>query len=423
MSNWWQTSSEGNEDVTDDQPNWSRRIRSMREARGWSQPRAAEEMRQHSDQPLPDSENLTRRWKAWELGENKPSSFYAPLIAATLGTVTAALFPPDQRKRSVDSLSASGMDTLEIVSRLRVSDVTDATLDAVRITVEQLCSDYASRNPSDLILEGRQWLRRLVEMQEQRLTLHQKRETLELAGWLALLVGCLEYDLGDRRAAEATRRAALSCGTEVGSSGIVGWAHEMRAWFSLTSGDYRGVIAAAKAGQAAAGSHSVAVQLIAQEAKAYARMGRLPEMRSALERGRIVLDSMPYPENVENHFVVDPNKFDFYAMDCYRQSGDNELARELSEEVIRASTEFDHQQRWPMRIAEAQITLGVVAAREGELDEAVTRGRQALAGPRKSLPSLSMVSRDLGNVLAQQYAGEPEAESYLEQLRAMQRAS
>ncbi len=38
-------------------------------------------------------------------------------------------------------------------------------------------------------------------------------------------------------------------------------------------------------------------------------------MRDALERGRLLLDSMPYPENVENHFVVD-SKFDFYAMDC-----------------------------------------------------------------------------------------------------------
>ncbi len=76
-----------------------------------------------------------------------------------------------------------------------------------------------------------------------------------------------------------------------------------------------------------------------------------------------------------------------------------------------------------MRIAEAQITLGVIAAREGDLDEAVAHGRRALAGDRKSLPSLAMVSHDLGHVLAEHYAGEPEAAGYLEQLRAMQRAN
>lgn len=405
-----------------DLPNWSRRIRSMREARGWSQSEAAEKMRPHAQKELPDADHLTRRWKAWELGENKPSGHYAPIIAATLGTVTAALFPPEVgRAGALDVLGSTGMDTLEIVSRLDVSDVTEATLNAVRITVEKLCSEYASRNPHDLILEGRQWLRRLVEIQERRLTLKQKRETLELAGWLALLVGCLEYDTGNRRGAEGTRRAALSLGRESGSVGVLGWAHEMRAWFALTAGDYRGVVAAAEAGVAESGRHSVGVQLIAQEAKAYARMGKGREMEQALERGRVLLDSMPYPENIENHFVVDPSKFDFYAMDCYRRIGDTDRARELSEEVIRVSTDFDRRERWPMRIAEAQITLGVVAATDGDLDEAVVHGRRALAGERKSLPSLAMVSRDLGQILSERYGDEPEAVAYLDQLRAMQR--
>lgn len=402
-------------------PSWASRIRSMREARGWTQAAAAEAMRSHTDQVLPDSDNLERRWKAWERGENKPSPHYAPIIAATLGTVTAALFPPEPRADSVDLLASTGMDTLEIVSRLDVSDVTGATVDAIRITVEKLCSEYASRNPAELIVEGQQWLRRLVELQDRRLTLHQRRETLELAGWLALLVGCLEFDTGNRRAAEATRQAALRLGRDSDSPGVLGWAHEMRAWFALTSGDYRGVVAAAEAGRTASGRHSVGVQLIAQQAKAYARMGQVREMERTLESGRQLLETMPYPDNIENHFVVDPSKFDFYAMDCYRHVGETERARELSEEVIRASTDFDQHERWPMRIAEANITLGVVAARDGELDEALMFGRRALNGGRKSLPSLALVSRDLGHVLANQFTGEPEADAYLEQLRSIHR--
>jgi hypothetical protein len=235
------------------------------------------------------------------------------------------------------------------------------------------------------------------------------------------LVGCLEYDLGDRRAAEATRQAALSLGKEVGSGGIMGWAHEMRAWFALTSGDYRGVIAAGQAGELAAGSHSVSVQLIAQQAKAYARMGRNEEMHATLERGRVTLDGMEYPDNIDNHFVVDPSKFDFYAMDCYRHIGEDRLARELSDEVIRVSTGFNNHERWPMRIAEAQITLGVVAAREGDLDEAVAYGHHAMTTGRKSLPSLAMVSQDLAGVLADRYSGEPDADAYLQELRTIQR--
>ncbi|SMD19986.1 hypothetical protein [Lentzea albidocapillata] len=377
-------------------------------------------MRRHTDETLPDADHLVRRWKAWECGEDKPSSHYAPIIAAALRTVTTSLFPPANRTESgLETVDATGMDTLEIVTRLQASSVNNATLEALRITVDRLCSEYAHSRPDELVQEGRRWLRRIVEMQEQRLSFSQRRDTLELAGWLALLVGCLEYDMGDRGSAEATRRAALSLGAEVGSAGILGWAHEMRAWFALATGDYRGVVAAARSGQGVAGSHSVAVQLIAQEAKAWARMGKQDEMERALDRGRSLLDSMPYPDNTENHFVVDPDKFDFYVMDCYRHVGDDRLASGLAEEVIKSSTGFGGFERAPMRIAEARVTLGVAAAREGDLGSAVAFGRRALAGDRKSLPSLKMVSRDLAVVLDNRFGNEPVAQSYLDEFRSI----
>jgi transcriptional regulator with XRE-family HTH domain len=164
-------------------PVWARRIRSLREARGWSQAEATRQMRKHSEKTLPDEDNLLRRWKAWELGETKPGGHYVPLIAATLGTVTASLFPPTNgTEAGMELLSAIGMDTLEIVSRLQASSINDATLQGLRITVDKLCSEYAYSPPKDLLTEGRQWLRRIVEMQEQRLSFRQRRDTLELAG-------------------------------------------------------------------------------------------------------------------------------------------------------------------------------------------------------------------------------------------------
>lgn len=64
------------------------------------------------------------------------------------------------------------------------------------------------------------------------------------SGWLALLIGWVEYDMGDRAATESTRRAALPLAREADNSEITGWAHEMRAWFALTTGNYRGILAA-----------------------------------------------------------------------------------------------------------------------------------------------------------------------------------
>jgi hypothetical protein len=41
-----------------------------------------------------------------------------------------------------------------------------------------------------------------------------------MAGWLAALVGCVQYDTTDRIAAEATRKAAWSPGEEPGNAEI-----------------------------------------------------------------------------------------------------------------------------------------------------------------------------------------------------------
>jgi hypothetical protein len=69
-----------------------------------------------------------------------------------------------------------------------------------------------------------------------------------------------------------------------------------------------------------------------------------------------------------------------------------------------------------MRVAEARITQGVIAAREGDLEHAVQLGGQALVSERKSLPSLIMVSRDLTRVLNERYPYEQATAEYLEEL-------
>lgn len=406
--------------MTDQRPAWAQRIRSERDARGWSQANAVRALRAHATTELPSESSLLRRWKAWEAGDNTPDDFYQSLIAKTFGTVTRAFFPkPGRRDGASEIIAVTGMDTLDILSRLQRSDIDNATLDALRITVDRLCSEYAYTPSAQLVDEGRTWLRRVAELRNGRLTLTQHREILTLAGMLALLVGCVEYDMGDRRAAESTRQAALTLGTEAGNADITGWAYEMRAWFGLTTGDYKGVIAASQAGTELAGHHGVAVQLAAQEAKAWARIGDRRQTEVALERGRQLLEKMPYPGNLDNHFVVDPSKYDFYVMDCYRKLGEQRMSETLANEVIRASTDFDGTERAPMRIAEARITLGVVAARNGDLEGAIEQGKLALNGDRQSLPSLRMVSQDLGSLLAKNYAAEADAQAYLDLLRGL----
>lgn len=131
---------------------------------------------------------------------------------------------------------------------------------------------------------------------------------------------------------------------------------------------------------------------------------------------------MKPPSNLDNHFVVDPAKYDFYAMDAYRLLGEDKLAETYAYGVIDSGTDFDGRERSPMRIAEARVTLGVTAARSGDVDKAVHYGRLALSGDRRSLPSLLMVSRELATIVRKRYADSPQVVSYLEELHSLSAA-
>ncbi len=132
----------------------------------------------------------------------------------------------------------------------------------------------------------------------------------------------------------------------------------------------------------------------------------------ALEKGRVLLDSLPYPERPDNHFVVEPDKFDFYAMDCYRLIGDDNLAEMLAREIIKKSTAFDGTDSSPMRKAEAELTLGVIAARNGAVEEALTYGNNALSIHRRSQPSLLMVGSELDKALQERYPDNTDVRAF-----------
>lgn len=142
--------------MADDRPAWAWRMYNERQARDWSQADAIRAMRAHSAKELLGTASLLRQYKRWEAGEVTPNDFYQPIIAETFGTVTHAMFPvAPKRDADTDVLAVTGMDTLELVSRLQRSDMDQATLDGVRIMADRLCSEYPFMPSDQLLTEGR----------------------------------------------------------------------------------------------------------------------------------------------------------------------------------------------------------------------------------------------------------------------------
>ncbi|WP_432010598.1 helix-turn-helix domain-containing protein [Streptomyces cucumeris] len=307
-------------------------------------------------------------------------------------------------------------EVAELARRTHATDVGPTDLDTIAQAIDQLCRAYPYMPADQLHHQTRAGIRHVTDMLQGRTTLSQHRELLVSAGWLFLLGGCLEYDMGQRPAAELSRAAALRIGQEAGHGEITAWSWELGAWFALTQGRYSEGIDCVNAGHQADSTHSIGVQLYAQGAKAYARMGDARQVRAMLDAGRARLERLPRPEYREHHFVIDPDKWDFYEMDAYRLLGDDERAAVHAEEVVRLGTAPDGTEVSPMRVAEARLTLGVAAARSGELEEAVTVAGRALETPRKSLPSLLTVAGELADELDSRYPSESLTRDFRDQV-------
>lgn len=314
----------------------------------------------------------------------------------------------------------SHWDISEFMRHTHRTDVGKETIEQLELVTEQLCCEYAWRDPVELRNDTQHWLRQITKLIEGRCTLREHRDLLVLSGWLTLLLACLEYDLGQARQADFARAAANSIGKETGHGELVGWSFELSSWFALTQGRLKSVPGYAEAGTKAAPHSSVIVQLAAQSAKAYGRMGDKERVQQILDDGFRLLAQHDHPTRPENHFVIDPTKWDFYAMDCYRLVKDDKRAAEHAHEVIELSQRPDGTERSPMRAAEARFTLAVTALRNGDLEAAAEWTKAALSEHRRSVAPLSMIANEVRREVRQLYANDPSTDAVIEPIRAAQ---
>ena len=315
-----------------------------------------------------------------------------------------------------DALQAEAdlFDTLELTRLAGMSDIGTGTIEALHEATDLLCRAYPTTTAATLRNRAKKRLKQVHELLGNRTTIDQHRELLVIAGWIAALLGCVHYDLGEREEAEAARQAAYQWAKQAGHGELMGWAFEMRAWFSLVEGNYEQLLEAAQAGQQVTGTTSAGVQLTLQEAKAWAYLGDRRQTDDALTRGAQLLGTLPPPAHREHHFAFDPAKYSFYASTCYAVVGDNSQAREHAHEVIKWHTRPDGTSNAPMRVAQARIDLGIVAARQGNLDEAVSYGKSAFEFDRKSLADLVSRTSELDHIIQERYRGEQLAREFHE---------
>jgi tetratricopeptide (TPR) repeat protein len=379
------------------------------------------------------------RIRRWERGEVLwPHPPYREALRELTGRRAEEIgfIPPAKQKERrrlladrtipADAMKAESdlFDTMELARMTEISNIGPGTLETIEEAADLLCRAYPSASPVLLRDRTKQRLKYVLDLIKGPVTLHQHRELLVQAGWLAALLGCVHYDLGEREEAEAARLATYQMGKQTGHGELMGWAYEMSAWFALAEGRFEDVVDAARAGQAVAGTSSSMVQLTLQEAKGYTCLGPATyrEARQALERGANILGRLPTPSRPEHHFVFDHTKWIFYASTIYAYQGDEVRAEEHATEVLSRHTRADGSTNAPMRSASARLDLGMVYARRGDLDGAVQEGLRAFEYDRRSLTSLVAHANDLAKLLDRLYPSALLAAQFHDRLMEAKRA-
>ncbi|MGW6276597.1 hypothetical protein [Kribbella sp. NPDC055071] len=136
------------------------------------------------------------------------------------------------------------------MQRLAVADMSPIVLEGLHAAVTEICCQYSYRDASELRMEAQGWIEHLGTLLRSPVGIKTHSDLMTATGWLALLVGCVEWNMGLKSSVEFTRRAALQIATESGNSEQAAWAHEMSAWFAMTDMTekrYRDVISSTQA--------------------------------------------------------------------------------------------------------------------------------------------------------------------------------
>jgi transcriptional regulator with XRE-family HTH domain len=315
-----------------------------------------------------DSGNLSKIAR----GQKRPSPELAARLDEVLGAGggLAALAPA-----VAPGALVTGLDLIELARRAEASDLGSGTLDLLNVAVDGMCGDYPGANAAALSARAGRHLRYVTRLLGGRVTLAQHRELLVISGWLSALIACTCYDTGDAVTARTACRMTRQFASQAAHAVLVAWSFEIAAWFALVDGRYPEPVALSEAGIKHAGVASVGIQLSVQAARGCARRG---DTRAAqgLHASRTHLDPLAVPEQHGDRFVFDGAKYEFYVATMLTWLGNDDAVTEAhAREVVRQCSKVGG---WPTRLGTMRLNLGLLAARRGHLDEAISHGSAAL---------------------------------------------
>lgn len=275
-----------------------------------------------------------------------------------------------------------GFDALELARRVSAGDAGKETLSRLEDSFDKLAVRYPGSPPQELLERVRGHSADVTRLMDARMTLAEQRRLHVVGGWFQLLAATLHIDLNQEHAATASLRTADTLARHAEHSEIRSWCHETDAWRVLTDGVYGRAVDLSQAAQelAPAGS-SVAIQATAQEGRARARLGDRKGAYAAIDRVQRMSATLEPLKNAEHHYQYEPGKALAYTATTLAWIGDP-AAESYAREVIAGLAPTGDVQKWPRRVASANIDLALALLVDDRPDEACDAVQRAILSGR-----------------------------------------
>jgi len=274
------------------------------------------------------------------------------------------------------------INALELDRRATASDVGAETLERLELAVDDLATAYPGTPPAELLARVRRHLGYVTCLLDAKTTLGEHRRLLVVGGWLSLLSATCHIDLRQFPAAAAHLRTASGLANQTEHREIAAWCLETQAWQAITVGDYRkGLVLSQGAQKVAPRDGSAVIQAIAQEGRAWARLGAGPESRAALSRVESLVAPLRVPLRAEHHYRYDPAKSDAYTATTLSWLGDPAAELYARGVLARLESDTDGPPR-PRRAVSARLDLALALLASDQLDEAGQIALEAMTSGR-----------------------------------------
>jgi transcriptional regulator with XRE-family HTH domain len=368
------------------------RLRIERRMRGWTQVDVVERMYKAAiDHKLPVPKGLDANYVSrYERGVNEPSAHHVHLLCLAFDLPSDRLGLPGDSAPAADPLPANvpepiddnADEAVELLALGEGNEVSGAAVAAIEAAALRLRRSYSRTPPVVLGPQIDTRLRAIRRLLRGNLRSEQRRDLMAAAGWLALLQSTVWFDRSDREQAWLYRDAALRVAQELGHAELEAWCWETPAWFALLDHQYRDTVEFSQAGQRIAPpTSSVYTAVYMQEARACGRLRERASAITAITEAQRSIDRLPIPEHLDDHYVFDPAKVDFYAATCFLWLHEPHRAEQHARQVIAASSDPNGGNYWPTRVGSARMDLGLALAQRRQFDAAAYEATLAFDSP------------------------------------------